>query len=123
MSSSPRTPRRWRACRPRGCWLRSRPATLASTPGQFNSPQGDWVGVSARVSVLVYNPSLISASQLPTRISQLASAQYQGKLALAPGETDFQPIVTAYQHALRHCGHADLAEEDWRQRGRAHLPR
>ncbi len=75
------------------------PATLASTPGQFNSPQGDWVGVSARVSVLVYNPSLISASQLPTGISQLASAQYQGKLALAPDETDFQPIVTAYQHA------------------------
>ncbi len=75
------------------------PATLASTPGQFNSPHGDWVGVSARVSVLVYNPSLISASQLPTRISQLASAQYQGKLALAPSETDFQPIVTAYRHA------------------------
>jgi iron(III) transport system substrate-binding protein len=74
-------------------------ATLASTPGEFNSAQGDWVGVSARVSVLVYNPSLISASQLPTRISQLASAQYRGKLALAPGETDFQPIVTAYQHA------------------------
>jgi iron(III) transport system substrate-binding protein len=75
------------------------PATLASTPSTFNSPQGDWVGVSARVSVLVYNPSLISASQLPTRLSQLASSQYKGKLALAPGETDFQPIVTAYQHA------------------------
>jgi iron(III) transport system substrate-binding protein len=75
------------------------PTTLTSTPSMFNSPQGDWVGVSARVSVLVYNPSLIKASQLPTRISQLASAQYQGKLALAPGETDFQPIVTAFQHA------------------------
>jgi iron(III) transport system substrate-binding protein len=75
------------------------PTTLASTPSEFNSAQGDWVGVSARVSVLVYNPSLIKASQLPTRISQLASPKYQGKLALAPGETDFQPIVTAYQHA------------------------
>lgn len=75
------------------------PATLANTPSMYSSAQGDWVGVSARVSVLVYNPSLIKASQLPTRISQLASAQYQGKLALAPGETDFQPIVTAYQHA------------------------
>ncbi len=74
-------------------------ATLASTPSRFNSPQGDWVGVSARVSVLVYNPGLISASQLPTKISQLADPQYKGKLALAPGETDFQPVVTAYQHA------------------------
>jgi iron(III) transport system substrate-binding protein len=74
-------------------------STLASTPSRFNSPRGNWVGVSARVSVLIYNPGLISASQLPTRVSQLASAQYRGKLALAPGETDFQPIVTAYQHA------------------------
>jgi len=74
-------------------------ATLASSPSKFNSPQGDWVGVSARVSVIIYNPSLISASQLPQHVSQLADPQYAGKLALAPGETDFQPIVTAYQRA------------------------
>jgi iron(III) transport system substrate-binding protein len=74
-------------------------STLAKTPSRFNSPQGDWVGVSARVSVIVYNPSLISASQLPAHVSQLADPQYRGKLAIAPGETDFQPIVTAYQHA------------------------
>ena len=74
-------------------------ATLASTPARYNSAQGEWVGVSARVSVIVYNPSLISATQLPQHVSQLADARYQGKLALAPSETDFQPIVTAYQHA------------------------
>jgi iron(III) transport system substrate-binding protein len=72
-------------------------STLAATPGKYNSPQGDWVGVSARVSVLIYNPALISASQLPTSVSQLADGKYHGKLALAPGETDFQPIVTAYE--------------------------
>ncbi len=43
------------------------PATLASTPSKFNSPQGDWVGVSARVSVLIYNPSMISWACLLTR--------------------------------------------------------
>ncbi len=53
-------------------------------PGQYNSPQGDWVGVSARVSVLVYNPSLISASQLPTQISQLADPQVQGQAGPRP---------------------------------------
>jgi iron(III) transport system substrate-binding protein len=74
-------------------------STLAQTPRQFNSPRGDWVGVSARVSVIVYNPSLISASALPTHVSQLADPKYNGKLAIAPGETDFQPIVTAYQRA------------------------
>jgi iron(III) transport system substrate-binding protein len=74
-------------------------STLAATPARFSSPQGDWVGVSARVSVIIYNPSLISAAQLPAHVSQLAAPQYKGKLALAPGETDFQPIVTAYQKA------------------------
>jgi iron(III) transport system substrate-binding protein len=70
-------------------------STLAKTPSQYNSATGDWVGVSARVSVLIYNPSLISKSQLPTSVLQLADPRYQGKLAFAAGETDFQPIVTS----------------------------
>jgi iron(III) transport system substrate-binding protein len=71
------------------------PSTLANTPSKYNSPQGDWVGVSARVSVLIYNPALISKSQLPTSVLQLADPRYSGLLAFAAGETDFQPIVTS----------------------------
>jgi len=71
------------------------PATLAQTPSRYNSPQNDWVGVSGRVSVLMYNPSMIAKSQLPTSVLQLADPRYQGKLAFAPSETDFQPIVTS----------------------------
>jgi iron(III) transport system substrate-binding protein len=56
-------------------------STLSHTPSKYNSPDGDWVGVSARVSVLIYNPSLISASRLPTHVSQLAEPKYKGKLA------------------------------------------
>jgi iron(III) transport system substrate-binding protein len=74
-------------------------STLSRVPARFSSPQGGWVGVSARVSVLIYNPSVISASKLPTKVSQLADPQYRGKLALAPQETDFQPIVTSYLRA------------------------
>ena len=55
--------------------------------------------MSARVSVLIYNPSLISASQLPTSVLQLANPKYKGKLAFAAGETDFQPIVTSVARA------------------------
>jgi iron(III) transport system substrate-binding protein len=55
--------------------------------------------VSGRVSVLIYNPALISASQLPTSVLQLADPKYKGKLAIAPQETDFQPIVTAVEQA------------------------
>ncbi|HEY6315121.1 MAG TPA: extracellular solute-binding protein [Streptosporangiaceae bacterium] len=70
-------------------------STLSRTPAKYNSPAGDWLGVSARVSVLIYNPSLIAKSQLPTSVMQLADPQYQGKFAFAAGETDFQPIVTS----------------------------
>jgi iron(III) transport system substrate-binding protein len=74
------------------------PAALAHTPSKYNSPRGDWIGVSARVSVLIYNPSLISAGELPSKVMQLAEPRYRGKLASAAGETDFQPIVTSVAH-------------------------
>jgi iron(III) transport system substrate-binding protein len=76
--------------------LASLPASVLSrTPSRFDSPQGDWVGVSARVSVLIYNPKLIAKSKLPTSILQLADPKYAGELAFAPGETDVQPIITS----------------------------
>ena len=71
------------------------PATLAAVPSKYNSPQGDWVGVSARVSELVYNTDLLKPDQLPHSVMDLAGPQWKGKLALAQGETDFQPIVTS----------------------------
>ena len=74
-------------------------ATLANTPAKYDSPDGDWAAISGRVSVIIYNPALISASQLPTSVMQLADPKYRGKLAIAPGETDFQPIVTAVERA------------------------
>ena len=70
-------------------------AVLAATPARYNSPAGDWVGVSARVSVLVYNTGKLSPAQLPSSVLDLAAPRFAGQLALAPSETDFQPIVTA----------------------------
>ncbi len=71
------------------------PSTLTHAPSRYSSPQRDWVGVSARVSVLVYNTQRLKPSQLPTTVLQLASPQWKGKFALSVGETDFQPIVTS----------------------------
>lgn len=75
-----------------------RPATLSRVPARYSSPRGQWVGVSARVSVMIYNTSLLRPAQLPRSVLDLARPQWRGKLALAPGEADFQPIVTAVQH-------------------------
>jgi iron(III) transport system substrate-binding protein len=70
-------------------------STLANTPSRFNSPDGRWVGVSARVSVMVYNTSLLSRNELPRSAMELADPKWSGRFAIAGGETDFQPIVTS----------------------------
>lgn len=79
----------------RGMLAQVDPATLAAVPAQDNATNGRWLGVSGRVSVLAYNPSKISAAQLPKSVLDMADPQYQGKLEIAPSETDFWPIVSS----------------------------
>jgi iron(III) transport system substrate-binding protein len=74
-------------------------STLTETRARYDSPSDHWIGVSARVSVLIYNPSIVPAAELPTSVLQLADPRFSGKLALAPSETDFQPIVTSVIHS------------------------
>jgi len=70
-------------------------STLAQIPARYDSSSGDWVGVAARETALIYNPKLISASELPASILDLAKPAWKGKLAIAPSEPDFVPIVSA----------------------------
>jgi iron(III) transport system substrate-binding protein len=72
-------------------------ATLARIPRQYSSSTGSWVGVSARASVLVYNPRLIGRRALPVSALELAEPRYRGKVAFAPADTDFQPIVASVE--------------------------
>jgi len=71
------------------------PSTLAHVPKVDSATNGQWVGVSARVSVLVFNPSRLNSSQLPSSVLDLAEPQWKGKLEIAPSETDFWPIVSS----------------------------
>ena len=84
------------------------PSTLANTPSRFNSPDGKWVGVTARVSVMAYNTSILSPNELPTSIMELADPQWKGKIGIAGSETDFQPIVTSVARA-----HGEAAALQW----------
>lgn len=70
-------------------------STLANVPQADSASNGQWVGVSARISVMVYNPSKVSASDLPTSVLDLAQPQWKGKIEIAPAETDFWPIVSS----------------------------
>ena len=74
-------------------------SVLGEVPSRYDSPGGYFVGVSARVSMLVYNTRDLRRSELPRSVLDLASPRWRNKLAIAPEETDFQPIVTAVAHA------------------------
>lgn len=70
-------------------------ATTAQVPSQFNPSTGNWVGIAARSTVFVYNPSLLSEADLPKSIMDLQDASWQGRWGASPAGADFQAIVSA----------------------------
>jgi iron(III) transport system substrate-binding protein len=79
----------------RGLLRRLPPATLGQIPAAYSSPTGRWVGVALRVSSLVYDPARIGRSALPQSILELAEPRWRGKVAIAPTDSDFPPLVGA----------------------------
>ena len=69
-------------------------ATLAKVPAKYRSAQGAWVGVSGRSRVLVYNPDLVQAADLPASVFDLTKPAYKGKVGFAPTNASFQAFVT-----------------------------
>jgi iron(III) transport system substrate-binding protein len=82
--------------------------TLAAVPAKYSSPDSNWVGVSARVTVLVYNTSALTPAQLPKSALDLADPQWKGKFGFAPSETDLQPVITSIAKA-----HGEAAALTW----------
>lgn len=59
-------------------------------PGDGN----EWVGVTGRSRVIVYNPDLIDA---PEGVEELTEEAYRGKVAIVPGNAGFQAFVTGFR--------------------------
>ena len=74
------------------------PATLARVPRRDSAPDGHWLGVLARQNVLAWNPSLIKEKELPRTLAALAEPKWKGKVAIAPSDADFLPLVGAVIH-------------------------
>lgn len=70
-------------------------ATLALVPEQYRPASGDWTGIAARSTVVVYNPELIEEEELPASLLDLAKPEWKGRWGAAPGKADFQAIVSA----------------------------
>ena len=61
----------------------------------FASPDGDWVGISGRVRVLVYNTEVLQPADLPADLQGFTDPSWSGRLGIAPGNGSFQTMVTA----------------------------
>ena len=82
-------------------------ATLAAVPAKYSAASGNWVGVLARENVLAFNPKLIAEDALPHALLDLAKPEWKGKIAIAPSDADFLPLVAAV--AALHGEQAALA--------------
>jgi iron(III) transport system substrate-binding protein len=83
-------------------------ATLAQVPARYSPSTGNWMGVAARSTVLVYNTNLVSPSALPGSIMDLSAPEWRGKIGIAPAGADFQAVVSAVL-AVRGAG----PTEEW----------
>ena len=81
----------------KGLLAKVAPATLASVPAADSGSNGDWVGVLARENVLVFNKDMIKEGELPASLLDLAKPEWKGKLAIAPTDADFLPLVGAVE--------------------------
>jgi iron(III) transport system substrate-binding protein len=61
----------------------------------FRSTGGEWVGVTGRARVVVYNTDRVSADQLPDSILGFTDPVWQGRLGWAPTNGSFQDFVAA----------------------------
>ncbi len=67
---------------------------LAKVAAEDRSPQAEWVGLTGRVRVLVYNKDQVQADDLPDSIFDLTAPAYEGKVGIAPTNASFQDFVT-----------------------------
>jgi iron(III) transport system substrate-binding protein len=60
---------------------------------EYKSMNGQWVGVSGRGRVFVYDPAKVS--RLPTSYKDLMDPSWKGRIGIAPTNASFQAFTTA----------------------------
>ncbi|WP_308170004.1 iron ABC transporter substrate-binding protein [Acrocarpospora catenulata] len=64
-------------------------------PEIYRAKSKEWVGVTARSRVLVYNPGQVTEDKLPASVFDLTKPEWKGKVGVAPTNASFQAFVTA----------------------------
>ena len=83
-------------------------ATLNVLPKDYVATNGTWMGVTARVRVVAFNPKLIDEQDLPKSVLEFAQPQWQGKVGFVPTSGAFQEQAVAILKL-----HGKEAAEEW----------
>jgi iron(III) transport system substrate-binding protein len=71
------------------------PAAAAVVDKRFRAPDDNWVGLSGRARVVVYDPRKVPSAELPTSVFSLTDQKWKGRIGIAPTNGSFQSFVTA----------------------------
>ncbi len=69
--------------------------TLAVLPKEYVASNGTWIGITARVRVVAFNPKLVSEKDLPDSVLEFSQPQWQGKIGFVPTSGAFQEQAVA----------------------------
>jgi iron(III) transport system substrate-binding protein len=78
-----------------GLFTRLPDEVLEKVPAAYRADGGEWVGVTGRSRVLVYNADQVSRADLPKSVFELTEPKWKGKVGIAPTNGSFQAFVTA----------------------------
>lgn len=73
-------------------------------PGDGNN----WVGVTGRARVIVYNPELVAEADVPAGVLDLTDPKYKGDVAWVPSNAGFQAFITGFR-----ASEGDEAASKW----------
>lgn len=89
--------------------LRTLPDDVVSlVPEGLRSPNGDWVGLSGRARVIVFNTDRLSANEVPGSLTELSDPIWKGRIGWAPTNASLQDHVTALRGLI-----GEQATEEW----------
>lgn len=68
---------------------------LRRVEARFRSTKGEWLGLSGRARVIVYNTKELAPTDLPASVAGLTEPRWKGRIGWAPTNASFQAFVTA----------------------------
>lgn len=70
-------------------------ATVEPVAETYRAEDQNWVALTGRARVVVYNPSLVGEADLPADLDGVLDPRWSQQIGIAPGNASFQSMITA----------------------------